>query len=199
MKKIAVFGGTFNPIHNGHIVAAQTIIDSGVFDEVHLMPSGVPPFKPDERDSVRHRIRMCELVTELMEGILLNAAETESSGYSYTYETLHHMKLAHPDHEYYWAIGYDNLFSIEKWHKGDLLLREFSFILLNRGGIPDNECEEKIVELKRIYGTRFVRLDMPDIEISSSEIRNRCLNGQSVFGYVPERIEAYIREHSLYL
>jgi nicotinate-nucleotide adenylyltransferase len=199
MKKIAIYGGTFNPLHNGHVVALQTIIDSELFDEVHLMPSGVPPFKQDEAGTLIHRLEMSKIVCDNLKGIILNREEVDSENLSYTYDTFISLNNRYPNTKHYWTIGYDNLYNVETWYRGEDLLSSLGFIILNRGGYDKQDAMEKMNEFTTKYGTEFIQLDMPNIEISSSDVRLRVKNGKSIYGFVPDSISSYIQQNDLYI
>lgn len=199
MKKIVIYGGTFDPIHNGHIVALQALQDSGHFDEVHLMPAGRSPFKQESADSLHHRFAMTELVSRQLPFVVHNDMEENVEQPSYTYHTLCKLKTTNPDTKYYWSIGFDNLANITSWRESDKLLSEFGLAVINRGGYNAQEASNAMVGIHKTYGTDIVQIQMPDVEISSSDIRHRLQNEQSVYGYLPTEVIGYIRKHGLYM
>ena len=198
MNKIAIYGGTFNPIHNGHIVSLQHLIDHKQFSDVLMIPSGVSPFKRDIVETVQNRLDMCQLVTDVLIGVTLEDYETKSEEPSYTYKTLKYLSALKPDNKYFWTIGYDNLFQIETWYKGPEILEQFGIILVNRGGYDREAAIAKQEALRRLYHTEFINIDIPNIEISSTDIRQRVKNKQSVVGYTLPSVITYIEQNNLY-
>lgn len=198
MKNIAIYGGTFNPIHNGHIVSLQQLLDDKRFDEVLLMPSGVPPFKNNVSHTIKDRLHMCKLVQDELKELSIEEYEANSIEPSYTYETLKHLSKLNPDNKYYWTIGYDNLFQIETWYKGEDILSEFGIIAVNRGGYDPNAATEKLAELIAKYNTDLLTVTIPNIEISSSDIRERVSQSKSIVGYTTERVIGFIKDKHLY-
>lgn len=198
MKKIAILGGTFDPIHNGHIIILQTLFDSKKFDSVWLMPAGQQPFKNETNESRAHRRHMCELLCEVMPHITLSNVEIERNGPSYTYETLTYLSQQNQDCRFYWVIGYDNLPSVLKWRNSEELLKNHGFIVVNRSGFNNETAETILHTLDTVYQTEIVRINIPNIEISSTLLRSRTFNQQSLIGYTLESISDYIWEHGLY-
>lgn len=198
MKNIAIYGGTFNPIHNGHIVSLQHLLDDDRFDEVLLVPSGVPPFKNNVSHTIKDRLHMCKMVQDELVGLSIEEYEANSIEPSYTYETLKHLSKLNPDNKYYWTIGYDNLFHIESWYKGSEILKEFGLIVVNRGGYNLEDANDKLEELVAKYNTDLLTVTIPNIEISSSDIRERVGLGKSIVGYTIEQVISFINDKHLY-
>ncbi len=198
MKKVAIYGGTFNPIHNGHIIAMHTLVDCGFFDEINILPSGIPPFKHETKASYKHRITMVKTITNKITEIIYNGIEEHSTVTSYTYDTLKQLSAMTVNTEFYWVIGYDNLFSIMNWHDADKLLKKFKFAVFNRGGFDKTKASVKMKEITSIYGTEFIELSMPNVEISSTDIRHRVSQNKSIIGYTPSIIIDYINNYGLY-
>lgn len=198
MIRTAILGGTFNPIHNGHIIIIQELLSQSIVDEVWLMPSGYPPFKPEERDSALHRHAMCCLAISGMDHVYVSDHELNTQEPSHTYTTLSELRKQYKDREFFWVIGYDHLIALTKWYEAHLMLREYSFILMNRGGYDINQANEAIHQIEAQYPKVFLQVTMPAIEISSTTIRNRVYNKQSIIGYTKDSIIDYINQHKLY-
>lgn len=198
MIRTAVLGGTFNPIHNGHIILIQELLSQSIVDEVWLMPTGYPPYKPEERTSAIHRYEMCRLAIEGLEKVDVSDHELHSTGPSYTYETLEKIRALHSDREFLWVIGYDHLETIEKWHQAPKLLSNYRILIFNRGGYHPEKAEKLLRELNTNYPDSFISIHMPNIELSSTEIRRRVKEGFSILGYTTEGVMDYIRLHHLY-
>ncbi len=197
-KQIVIAGGTFNPIHNGHIIALQALYDSGHFDEIWLMPSGTPPFKKDEKESKQNRLEMCFLIQELLDYVYVSDLEILSDKVAYSYDTWKLLKQKHPDDTFYWMIGDDHVFQIEQWKYSNELLKHIPFALVNRGGFDPKDVEKQCAFLEEKYHADFLSVSMPKIEISSTMLRERVEKGQSLIGYTPECIIDYINRHQLY-
>jgi len=193
-----IVGGTFNPIHNGHILALHALYDSGHFDEIWLMPSGTPPFKKNEKQSKAHRLQMCRLIQQELEFVKVSELEIVSDDVAYTYKTWTQLSRNHPEDTFYWMIGDDHVFHIEQWKHSQDLLRDVSLVLVNRGGYDPKAVDKQCAYLKETYHAQILQVSMPKIEISSTRIRERVCNQQSIVGYTPQSIIDYIEQHNLY-
>lgn len=197
-RKVVILGGTFNPIHNGHVLALHALRDASMFDEIWIMPSGVPPYKQEEYESVEDRFNMVKCIVSDIPGLILREDERYQKGPSYTYNTLKKLSIEYPSTQFYWTIGYDHLETIETWKEGIKLLREYGIVLLNRGGYDSQNASSKASHIRDTYACDIVEIHMPTVEISSTEIRHRVSNQQSVIGYCPECIIDYMKKHKLY-
>ena len=190
--KIGIFGGSFDPIHIGHAIIAQHIISSGAVDRLWFMVSPVNPLKVGKERLVTDtdRLRMVEMVSRPMEGVETSAFEFTMPRPSYTIDTLNALQAKFPDDEFYLVTGGDNWEIFTKWRNSDEILAKYHLLIYPRLGydvvIPD--------ELK----DRVTLVDAPIIEISSTEVRERLANGQSVRYYVPDEVLAYIERKNLY-
>jgi nicotinate (nicotinamide) nucleotide adenylyltransferase len=190
--KIGIFGGSFDPIHIGHAIIAQHIISSGAVDRLWFMVSPVNPLKVGKERLVTDtdRLRMVEMVSRPMEGVETSAFEFTMPRPSYTIDTLNALQAKFPDDEFYLVTGGDNWQIFSKWRNSDEILAKYHLLIYPRLGydvvIPD--------ELK----DRVTLVDAPIIEISSTEVRERLSNGQSVRYYVPDEVLAYIERKNLY-
>lgn len=190
--KIGIFGGSFDPIHIGHAIIAQHIISSGAVDRLWFMVSPVNPLKVGKERLVTDtdRLRMVEMVSRPMEGVETSAFEFTMPRPSYTIDTLNALQAKFPDDEFYLLTGGDNWQIFSKWRNSDEILAKYHLLIYPRLGydvvIPD--------ELK----DRVTLVDAPIIEISSTEVRERLANGQSVRYYVPDEVLAYIERKNLY-
>lgn len=198
--RIGILGGSFDPIHNGHVTLGKAAIKEAGLDKLIIMPTHVSPFKigRDYADD-EHRLNMCRLAFEGTDRAEVSKYEMEHTEVSYTYDTLKYLKEVYPDHTLYFITGTDSFLDIEYWHKGTQLLENFSFIVSERPGYRENELEERIRYYKERYKTEIIRLnhDMPDI--SSTKIKARRVRDISIKDMVPASVERYINEHKLYL
>jgi len=198
MKKVAILGGTFNPIHHGHIVILQQLNDSKVFDEIWIMPAGQQPFKQEIKETKAARQHMCQLVCNELSFVRLSTIEIDQEGPSYTFDTLSQLSEEYKDTLFYWTIGYDNLNSILHWYKSDELLMRYPFIIVNRGGYLSEKAESLLAHIEATYSTQFVKITMPSIELSSSLLRERVQKKQSLVGFTLQSIIDYIETKGLY-
>jgi nicotinate-nucleotide adenylyltransferase len=190
--RIGIFGGSFDPIHTGHAIIAQHIISSGVVDRLWFMVSPVNPLKADKVRQVADtdRLRMVEMVSRPMEGVETSAFEFSMPKPSYTIDTLNALQKKFPDDEFYLVIGGDNWKLFGKWRNSEEILAKYHVLIY-----PRLDYEVTIpVELK----DRVTLIDAPIIELSSTEIRERLANGQSVRYYVPDDVLAFIERKHLY-
>jgi len=208
-NKILLFGGTFNPIHNGHLIMAQEAVEAFGFDEVIFIPSATPPHKIDVL-SVYHRLKMVKLATEGVDYFKVSNVEEKREGPSYTYDTVMHFREEYPDSEISWLIGTDSIPELKTWYKIKELVHECQFIIAERDpykfykghsgdmfGFILEECEEFTNGDITNY---FKPLVNSVVEISSTDIRHRIEKEEkyAVKFLVPEKVEKYIYDHNIY-
>lgn len=198
-KQIALLGGTFNPIHIGHIIAGQCVLDTETFDEVWVMPTGNPPHKETGSHDSDHRLAMCQLAVEGLEGFSVSDFELKREGKIYTVETFKLLGQAYPECKFWLIIGTDSLNDLKKWYDAERLLATVNFIVVDRGGYKAVNVDALIQEYDQGYDGDFMRIEMPQIELSSSDIRQRIHQGQTVRFRVPDKVLNYIAQHHLYI
>ena len=200
MKKTGILGGSFDPVHLGHIGLAEDAKNLAGLDEVLLIPAKHQPFKLDKKMAEdHHRLEMIRLATEGIDGLIPCDYELQQEQISYTYKTLEaisHMKG--PDTKLYFITGTDSLLQIHRWKNAEEMLRTYRFIVGSRPGYKEDELAECIETLKRDYNTDVIKVDNRRRDISSTEIRERMEQGQPLTGLVPEAVERYIKTHGLY-
>lgn len=192
MRRIGIFGGSFNPIHVGHALIANYIVESGAIDMLWLMVSPQNPLKENSGlASDYHRLRMTELVSRRIENVTTSAFEFELPKPSYTIDTLNALQTKFPDDEFYLVIGADNWCLFDKWKNGEEIISKYHILIYPRRGydilIPEQYCD------------RVKVVDAPLIEVSSTQIRDRLAQMKSVSFYVPEAVEKYIVKNKLYM
>lgn len=198
-RKIGIMGGTFNPIHQGHLLLAEEARDYCNLDEILFMPSGFSYMKnKKEIASNEARKEMTLLAIKENPSFYLSTLEMEREGATYTCETLEILKKRYPLALLYFILGADNLFSIEKWKNPEQIMQGFTLIVAARGAKTEEEILHKAEELKQNYRAKIQLLPERTIDLSSSEIRERIKNGQSVRYMLPDKVFAYIEEHGLY-
>lgn len=201
--KIGIMGGTFNPIHNGHLMLGEYSYRSCRLDQVWFMPNGNPPHKAgiSASYSADIRARMTELAIQDVPYFRLEDYEVKRQEPSYSYQTLEHFKKVYPEDSFYFIIGADSLFNINKWMKPERILKVCTILAACRGDKNNSEIMNRQIELlKEQYGndTDIRLLSSPLMEVSSHELREMVSEGKSISGLVPETVEQYIKENGLY-
>lgn len=192
MKRIGIFGGSFNPIHVGHALIASYIVDNSELDSLWLMVSPQNPLKENsELASDYHRLRMTELVTRRLENVITSAFEFDLPKPSYTIDTLNALQDKFPDDEFYLVIGADNWCLFDRWKSGEEIISKYHILIYPRRGYE--------IVIPEQYADRVAVVEAPLIEISSTLIRERLAQLKSVSFYVPEAVEKYIVKNNLYM
>lgn len=192
MRRIGIFGGSFNPIHVGHALIASYIVESGTVDTLWLMVSPQNPLKENSGlASDYHRLRMTELVSRRIENVITSAFEFDLPKPSYTIDTLNALQKKFPDDEFYLVIGADNWCLFDKWKAGEEIITKYHILIYPRRGY-DIVIPEK-------YSDRVEVVNAPLIEVSSTLIRERLAQMKSVSFYVSEAVEKYILKNKLYI
>ena len=202
MKRLGIYGGSFNPIHIGHIKAANAFYDEMKLDELIIMPTAVSPFKTDDLDNYpRERLKMVNAAFENSDrNILVSDYEIEKGGKSYTYLTLEH--FSSPENELYFLMGTDMLLSLGGWKNPDIILKLATVCHIRREDV-DPETEKAIEEARsryeKEYNARIIDLVSEPFEVSSTEIRNAVKEGKSISDLVTQEVEDIIKKDKLYL
>lgn len=196
--KIGIMGGTFNPIHNGHLLLAEAAREELGLDKIWFMPSGNSYMKAGITiASKEDRIQMTTLAIENNPYFELSLLETERAGATYTCDTLLQLKRDFPKYEFYFILGADSLLSIDRWKHPEIIMKNCVLTTAVRDG-KMRETQEKAAELKERFQAKIRLLPERNIDISSTEIRTRIKEGRSVKYMVPENVLNYLRERSLY-
>lgn len=200
MKRVGIMGGTFNPIHNAHLILAETAYHQYDLDKVLFMPTKNPPHK-DREDlaSEWHRKNMIQEAINDNPNFELSTLEMDRDGITYTAETLRILHQMDSDTEYYFILGGDSLMNIDKWKEPSVIFSLATIVVAARDGYQEEEIESQCARLKDEYHATIFRLDVPILEISSKFIRKRCENRESIRYYVPETVFSYICKHKLYV
>ena len=196
-------GGTFDPIHIGHLLIAEQAFQQFALDKVLFMPAGNPPHKKNRegRATNEQRMEMARMAIENnphFELSLMEMNESNESGYSYTYITLEKLKERHPDTEYYFIIGADSLYDFKGWAMPERICACATILVATR-----NHTDEKLLdyELKMNsswFKGRFEKLLIDNIDISSQQLRKWIRAGKSVRYYIPDSVIAYISDQQIY-
>ena len=202
MRKIGIMGGTFDPVHNGHLMLADTAYRQFDLDQIWFLPNGNPPHKKEENigTDARHRSRMVALAIQGRDYCRLEEYEVRRREVSCSYQTLEHFRKQYPEDEFYFIIGADSLFAIETWVHPERIFPACVILAACRDDHDTlEEMKVQIEHLKTVYPkARIQLLRSPLIPVSSSEIRRKIRAGLSIAEEVPEEVEAYIKEEELY-
>ena len=200
MKKTGIMGGTFNPIHNGHLELARKAKEQFALDEILFMPCGEPYMKAAQKvESKQTRVEMTALAVQEEAYFYLSTMEIEHSGNTYTYETLERLKQENQDTEYYFILGADNIFQITKWEKPERIFANCRLLAAVRDDKTVADMVKQIEYLEQTYHAVIFLLKINYMDISSSKIRQKVAEGISIEADVPASVKDYIEEKGLYL
>ena len=198
--RIGIYGGSFSPVHNGHVAAAKAFMEQMWLDVLYIMPAGIPPHKQMEGDvNTWQRLRMCELAFEGVEGVLISDLEIRREGKSYTVDTLRAM--ASEEHRLFLLMGTDMLLTLDSWREPDEIFRLCYPVYMRREGadpILDARIVAKIADYQQKYGKVVRRIVGDPVVVSSTAVRRAVAEGKSISHMVPPAVEKYIRENGLY-
>jgi len=211
LQRIGLFGGTFDPVHNGHLQEAREVVRQLALDQLVFIPAPHPPHKTDKDiTSFAHRLAMLELATGHERSFIVSLIELERQGPSYTIDTLTEMRSRLGRHHFYFIIGLDAFVEINTWKDYRKLLASASFAVIDRPFAEDITLEQLIAD--ELSGFRaagegvwrlgakgwIFRVQMPLVAISSTGIREKLMANKFVANLVPEQVARYIEEKGLY-
>lgn len=200
MARIGVLGGTFDPIHKGHLMIGHYAYKEYGLDEIWFMPSGIPPHKKDHTiTETKERCEMVRLAIADFPYFKLSEFEVKREGNTYTAETLRLLNQEFVQHDFYFIIGADSLFQLETWHRPELVMSQTTLLVAGRD-YPDASCtiEERIAELTERYQAKIFRIHCGELDIASAEIRKKIADGKPVEDYLPSPVLQYISTRKLY-
>ena len=198
---IGVFGGSFNPVHNGHLILAQDILEAYELDRILFVPCGYPPHKdPAQLAAAEHRLAMLEQVAELDPRFDLSQIELQREGKSFTIDTLEALQADLPDRELAFIVGSDTLPELRSWHRINDLLHRHRILAPVRPGFDLDTLRAMDFGLEFGWKERLLAnlVQGHRVGVSSSDIRMRVAEGMSIRYLVPPEVEMYIFEHGLY-
>lgn len=191
--KIGILGGTFNPIHNGHIKMAESVMAQAELNKICFLPNGQPPHKSDTIEK-HHRLEMVKLAIEENKSFYVSDYEINQTERCYTVDTVEHFNAC-DENDYYFIIGADSLFQLDFWKNPEKLKRICRFIVCDRLGNGDTAAE---VRRLKAQGCDISLADMSPIEIDSTSIRKAAKCGLDISAYVPKAVAEYIAANGLY-
>ena len=199
--RLGVFGGTFDPIHLGHLLLAECCREQGRLDRVLFVPTAVPPHKRTrEQTPVENRIEMLELAIGGNEAFSVSRHEADRGGVNYTVDTLGHFHDEYPDDELFLLLGADMLHDLPRWREAARVCElAIPMVVCRPGtGLLDFDCLSAVAPAARVDLIRRHRVEMPELGISSTEIRRRVAAGQSIRYRTPAAVAQYVRSNGLY-
>lgn len=198
MKKYGIFGGSFNPIHYGHLMICEYIKEEMGLDKVIFIPTGNPPHK-DLEVSAEDRYEMVRLAISPNPDFEISDIETTRDKMSYTVDTIRELKKIYREEKLYFLIGLDSLFQLKTWMKIGDLSQEIEFVVALRPGYLDREEVNKEIDfLRENFGTKINLINTPLYEISSTDLRDRIREGKSLRYLIPKKVLDYIEESGFY-
>jgi nicotinate-nucleotide adenylyltransferase len=194
--KTLCLGGSFNPIHHGHLICARAVMEHAGYERVMLIPSAQPPHKSAHANlaPAQERLRMCQLVVQSSATFVVDEIELKRTGPSYTIDTARELKASRGWSEVHWLIGADMLNYLPQWHRADELLREVHFVVMARPGF-DFDWQGLPAGFQHL---RERVVEAPRIDISSTQIRDRVRAGMSIDFLTPAPVIDHIQERHLY-
>lgn len=198
--KIGIIGGSFDPIHFGHLIMAEHLRIEKKLNKIIFIPTGYAPHKK-YLNSGKTRIEMVNIAIEDNEHFLTSDIEIKKNKATYTIETLKELKSKYPKCDFYFIIGLDNLYNLETWNEVENLGQLTKFLVSHRifnETLNNKTMEEKCLELSEKYNMKIEIVDTPIIEISSSNIRKRVKEDLSINYLTPRRVIEYIENNRLY-
>lgn len=197
--RVGIYGGTFAPVHNGHVAAAKAFIEQMQLDILYVIPTGIPPHKQiDAGDDPMHRYRMCELAFWDVEKVFVSDVEIKRAGKSYTVDTLR--ELSAPDRRLFLLMGTDMMLTLDQWYKSDEIFQLCYPIYARRENDPIIEAKivAKNEEYLKKYGKIVRRLMIDTTELASTDVRELVEKGAPYAHLVPASVANYIEKRGLY-
>lgn len=197
--KVGIFGGSFDPVHTGHLVLAEHVREEAGLEKLIFLPAYESPFKVGKSgaDSMQ-RLEMTRLATAGNGSFSVSAADVEKGRVSYTVDLMAELAAMYPEDRLYFVAGTDSFLGIEKWMGAERLLTGYGFVVGTRPGYRDEELAAYAEYIRQKYGTEVITVTIPKVDISSTDIRSRCKKNRSIKYLVPEGVERYIIENGLY-
>ena len=194
--RLGVLGGTFDPVHNGHVAVAEAAVECAQLDEVVFVPTGSPPHRPPAEASPEQRLEMCRLAIAGDPRFALSDVEVRREGPSYTVDTLLALRGANPHAELFLILGWDAASQLRSWHRPDEVLALAPIVVVSRPGrAAPGESELRSAGLEP---GRIILCPRATPAVSGSEIRRSLAVGRTIAAMVPPAVERYISAHHLY-
>lgn len=198
--KIGIMGGTFDPIHIGHLILGEQAYEQFGLDHIVYLPSGNPPHKRNRTGGATNaqRLQMVRLACAGNPHFSVSDREMRESGFSYTYRTLEEMRAEDPSVRLYFILGADSLFDFERWRNPDRICAACTLVAATRNHTDDDALEAAMEHIRERFHAEVERLGTETIDISSRMVRHRCAEDRSIRYYVPDTVRDYIVSHDVY-
>ena len=197
--KTGIFGGTFNPVHKGHIMLAEYCMESVGLDRIIMIPTAVPPHKiSNNLASENDRLNMCKLACRGKENFFVSDIEIKRQGKSYTYETLTQLKEIYPDDHLYTIMGADMFLTLDRWKNPEIIFEKSSIITIPRDEENKHELENFYNKVLKAMGASSVILPNPVMSVSSTFIRENLDNFNLISDMLDKGVYDYIIKNNLY-
>lgn len=198
-KRVGIMGGTFDPIHYGHLLLAESAIEQYQLDEILFIPSGNPWLKDSSQVlDKKTRVSMTGIAIEDNPSFALSTVEIDREGNSYSYETLEILREKNPSTCYYFILGADSLLDIEKWKHPERLMKSCTLLTAVRDDCDTEALKKQIDYLNKTYDAVIEILPMKRIDISSTDIRNKIREGKSIRYLLPDSVREFIEKNHIY-
>ncbi len=197
-KKVGIMGGTFDPIHYGHLVTAEGVRYQFDLEKVIFIPTGKPPHKHRVVTNPTHRLAMTKIATGSNDFFEVSDLEVKREGYSYTIETVREIKRVYPDFQIYFITGADAVLQILTWKDVNALFEMCIFVAVTRPGYNLKSLQKNLNLLPQEFIDRIFPIVVPALAISSTDIRRRVREGVPIKYLLPEAVEDYVYNHNLY-
>jgi nicotinate-nucleotide adenylyltransferase len=199
MKKVGIMGGTFNPIHYGHLFLAENAYEQIGLDQILFMPSKNPPHKAKPEDiTEQQRSDMISLAIMDNPHFALSTMEMEREGMTYTSDTLTILVKDHPNTEFYFIVGADSLFMMQNWMEPQTIFSLCTVVAAGRDNVEKEKLQKHAQYLESIFKASILLLNMPTIQIASAVIRERIATNKTTRYYLPDAVNVYIAKNRLY-
>lgn len=195
--KLAMFGGSFDPVHNDHVALCKAMIDKLDLDKVVVFPAACSPFKSGTQTNDYHRLNMCRLAFEDVDKVEVSDFEITKGGKSYTVETLEFLKEKYKNCELFLITGADAFLTLSSWYKSDDIFRLAHILTMVRGNDDISVLKSKADEYKA-FNAKCTLVSTPVGDISSTAMRNAIMHNEDVSLYLPAKVLSYIKENGLY-
>lgn len=200
MKNIGLFGGTFNPIHNGHLHMANAFAEQCQLDCVIFLPAGDPYHKNTDLVAPEHRLNMTELAAANNPKFAVSDCDLVRGGATYSIDTVQIFKQHYPKAQLYWLMGMDSLMNLHKWKNWQAFVRQTKIVVANRTGDTLAKAPRELHAWlgEALQSGDLVLLNADTVDISSSQIREQIAQGKNLRNWLPEKVADYIQQHDLY-
>ena len=200
ITRYGVLGGTFDPIHNAHLFVAEAVLEELNLDKIIFIPSGIPPHKTSQKVTRSdHRLMMTALAINSNDKFFVSDIEVNRAGKSYTIQTMRELTEENfCSAEFYFIVGADAFTQIETWAMYEELLKTTKFVVVTRTGSDNKTLEKTIEKCQSNFGANICKVSIPNLEISSTDIRSRIKRGKNVKYLIPSVVVEYISKYNIY-